>query len=248
MEDARQAAMDLIFGRWRSQVLYAGVKLGVFDALAGGTKNASDLADDLSLDPPLTYRLLRALGCIGVLEEDGSRSFSLSDSGELFRHDHPHSLRGMTLLEEGPEHYAVWKHLCDMVQDGQQDGFVREYGRPLFIHSAEDPDYSAVVNEAMTSFSSGETAMVLEALEAFDFSDIPHVCDVGGGHGHLLCSLLAKFEHLQGTVYELPRTIGYQDRLWAKKMNVEDRCSYVPGDMFEKIPPADAYFMKHILQ
>jgi hypothetical protein len=28
--------VDLIFGRWRSQILYTGVKLGVFDALASG--------------------------------------------------------------------------------------------------------------------------------------------------------------------------------------------------------------------
>jgi hypothetical protein len=27
--------------------------------------------------------------------------------GEWLCRDHPHSLRGMTLLEEGPEHYAA---------------------------------------------------------------------------------------------------------------------------------------------
>ncbi len=89
--------------------------------------------------------------------------------------------------------------------------------------------------------------MVLEALEEFDFSEVPHVCDVGGGHGHLLCSLLQAYAHLRGTVYELPGTIGYEDRLLAKKMSVEDRCVYEPGDMFQQTPSADLYFMKHIL-
>src|SRR6266550_7000219 len=40
MDDAGAKVVDLIFGRWRSQILYTGVKLGVFDALASGPKNA----------------------------------------------------------------------------------------------------------------------------------------------------------------------------------------------------------------
>ena len=47
----------------------------------------------------------------------------LTDAGALLREDHPHSLRATALLEEGPEHYALWKHLVDMVRDGRQNGF-----------------------------------------------------------------------------------------------------------------------------
>lgn len=41
MDDTGAKVIDLIFGRWRSQILYAGVKLGVFDALAGGPRALS---------------------------------------------------------------------------------------------------------------------------------------------------------------------------------------------------------------
>lgn len=247
MNDSRQTVVDIIFGRWRSQILYAGVRLGIFEALGGGPRSATDLAAELRLDPSLTYRLLRALGCLGLLNEDGNRSFTLTASGEFLRADHPQTLRGMTLLEEGPEHYAVWKHLCAMIQDSKQDGFVREFGHPIFVHAVEDRDYGAVFNEAMSSYSSGETAMVLEALATYDFSDISHLCDVGGGHGHLLCSLLAKYPDLSGTVYELKSAIAREDLLWANKMQVGSRCEYVPGNMFKEVPGADAYILKHIL-
>ena len=40
MDDVGAKVVDLIFGRWRSQILYAGVKLGVFDALASGCGGA----------------------------------------------------------------------------------------------------------------------------------------------------------------------------------------------------------------
>ena len=247
MNSTRETVMDIIFGRWRSQILYAGVKLGAFDALGAGPKSTTDLAAELHLDPSLTYRLLRALGCLGLLNEDGNRSFSLTDSGEFLRAEHPQTLRGVTLLEEGPEHYAFWKHLCAIVRDGKQDGFVREFGHPIFVHAVEDADYGAVFNEAMSSYSTGETAMVLEALDACDFSGISHLCDVGGGHGHLLCSLLAKYPDLSGTVYDLESTFARRDLLWADKMEVGSRCEYVPGDMFKEIPRADGYILKHIL-
>ena len=41
MDDAGAKVSDLIFGRWRSQILYAGVQLGVFDALACGPRSAA---------------------------------------------------------------------------------------------------------------------------------------------------------------------------------------------------------------
>jgi hypothetical protein len=31
------------------------------------------------------------------------------------------------------------------------------------------------------------------------------------------------------------------------KMGVEDRCTYVPGDMFTTVPPANAYMIKRVI-
>jgi hypothetical protein len=89
--------------------------------------------------------------------------------------------------------------------------------------------------------------LVLEALEPYDFSGISHLCDVGGGHGLTLCGLLVKYPHLRGTVLELPSVIAKPELLWTDKMGVGDRCTYVPGDMFREVSPADAYMVKRIL-
>ena len=43
------------------------------------------------------------------------------------------------------------------MRDGKQDGFLREYGHPIFAHTGADTAYAAVFNEAMTSYSTGET-------------------------------------------------------------------------------------------
>jgi hypothetical protein len=247
MENPFGQVVDVIFGRWRSQILYTGVKLGVFDALASGPRSAARVASELTVDASMLYRLMRALGSLELLHEDQHRTFSLTPMGELLRRDHPHSLRGMTLLEEGPEHYAIWKHLPDLITEGKQDAFTREFGQPIFAYAVQHPSYGAVFNEAMSSYSSMDNALVLEALEHYDFSRIAHLCDVGGGYGSTLCSLLAKHPHLQGTVLDRPSVLEKTELLLADKVGVGDRCTYMPGDMFREIPPADAYMVKRVI-
>jgi SAM-dependent methyltransferase len=241
------AVLEMTFGRWRSQIAYTGVKLGVFDALGQEGKNAALIAKELKLDPALSYRLLRALGSLGLLREDPSRRFLLTAAGEFLRADHPETLRGILLLEEGPQHYAIWKHLPTMIGDGRQNAFVREFGHMAFDHAAQSPEYAEVFDQAMSSLSGTETAWVLDALSRHDFSRTSHLCDVGGGQGHLLCSLLLKHEHMRGTVVERAAVIQVESALWARKMKVGNRCAYVAGDMFAEVPSADAYILKHII-
>ena len=133
-----------------------------------------------------------------------------------------------------------------ILRDGQQDGFVREFGHPVFVHVVEDPDYGAIFNAAMSSYAKSLTPMVLEALETDNFSTATHVCDIGGGHGHLLCSLLKQYPALRGTVYDVASVVAATGRLWAHKMGVGERCVYIAGDMFQEVPAADAYLLKHI--
>jgi len=242
-----EKTLDLIIGRWRSQILYTGVELGVFEYVSSQPKNASEIAKVLNLDYNLAYRLLRALGSLGLLREGVNRDFTITQQGEFLRKDNPKTLRGIALLEEGPEHYALWKHLPTMIKDGKQNAFPREYGQKLFEFTDSNPLYREVFNQAMSSYSSIQTAWVTDALDGYNFSNVNTVCDVGGGQGHLLCSLLVKYPHLKGTVIELDSVIKNNDLLWAEKMGVKDRCSYVGGNMFSKVPAADAYIMKMIL-
>ena len=107
MSTSKETVLDLVFGRWRSQILYAGVELGVFDGLGDVPKNSDHLASKLGVDAQALYRLLRALASLQLLFEHPGREFSLTGAGDVLRSDHPESLRGVTLLDEGPEHYAI---------------------------------------------------------------------------------------------------------------------------------------------
>ena len=70
MSDPAHDVFDLIFGRWRSQILYARGALGVFDHLTpDNDASAQGIADAVGADPVLLYRLLRALATIGLPRE-----------------------------------------------------------------------------------------------------------------------------------------------------------------------------------
>ena len=247
LANAQETVLELFYGRWRSQTLYAGVKLGIFEVLESAPKHAAQIARELGLDPALAYRLLRALKSLGVLQEHDPQAFTVTAAGELLRSDHPQSMRDAFLLREGPEHTAVWKHLAAIVRDGTQNGFVREYGTSAFDHAARVPSYGKAFDAGMSSQSNLQTSWTIEALRRCDFAAVAHLCDVGGGHGHLLCHLLVRYPHLVGTVLDRSSVLDQEQELWAGKLHVNERCTYLAGDMFVDVPAADAYTMKMIL-
>jgi hypothetical protein len=251
----------IITGRWRSQCLYVGVKLGLFDVMSTTKPKAiADIAKEAKVDRDMTYRLFRALASLDLLQEippiNGSSRreqsrFQITEAGSLLQTNHPKSMAGMLLLEEGPEHYALWKHLPDMVTDGKQNAFIREYGQKGFDYAAENPDYDKAFNLAMTSYSRTTSESARNALRNHDFSKAQTVCDIGGGHGYNLCYFLQNNPLIQqGVVFDLPIVMENEERHLAKSMGVEDRCTYVGGDMFQNpssIPKADIYFLKLII-
>lgn len=240
-----EAVNELIFGRWKSRILYTGVLLGVFDALRQASKSAWQLSCELSLNERNTYRLLRSLAGIGLLAESAggqaAAQFALTGTGECLCTGHPSNLRDVSLLQDGAEHTAIWKHLPDMVREGWQNAFRREYGASAFEYADTHEEYSRVFDAAMASYSAQQAAAAVEALADFDFTGVEQVCDVGGGRGTLLQTLLEARPQLRGVVLERPAVIAQS------RAGEERGWRYQAGDMFEAVPGADLYLLKLIL-
>jgi hypothetical protein len=232
---------------WSGQLLYVAVDLGVIDLLDAEPTAARTVAEELDLHADACYRFLRALSHFDVLDEDDERRFSLTPVGELFLADHPHSLRHALRVDRSPEWIRPMLHLDDVLQEGRPTGFERTFETDFFDYLEANPDFAEAFNEHMSARTEQEAELVLEALADYEFEGLDHVCDVGGGHGLLLCRLLEAEPHLEGTVLELESVLAEEDSLWAPKLGVEDRCTYAAGDMFEAVPQADAYLLKVIL-
>jgi predicted transcriptional regulator len=80
---AQSTVLDLIFGSWKARILYAGLQLGIIDALKDARMSAREITDRLGLDATLGYRLLRAMASIGLLTETVGHNFVLSPAGRL---------------------------------------------------------------------------------------------------------------------------------------------------------------------
>ena len=70
--------------------------------------------------------------------------------------------------------------------------------------------------------------------------------DVGGGQGILLEAVLARHEHLTGTVFDLPHVVAQRPTAGATE-SVASRWSAVSGSFFDAVPAADCYLLKSIL-
>lgn len=233
---------QLITGYWTTQAVYVAAKLGLADLLKDGPRTAEELAKSTQTHAPSVYRLLRALASLGIFAEDDQKRFSLTPMAECLRSDKPGSQRALAIMS-GEEHYRAWGDLFYSVQTGQM-AFDKIYGLPVFDFLSKNLEQAKVFDAAMVGVHGRETAAM---TDAYDFSDIETLADVGGGNGSLLSFVLHKHPQMKGMLYDLP---GVAERARAnfKSAGVADRCQVRGGSFFESIPAgADAYLMRHII-
>lgn len=232
----------LITGYWSTQAVYVAAKLGIADLLVKGPKTADELAKAVSVHAPSLYRLLRALAGLGVFAADDQGRFSLTPLAERLRSDVAGSQRALAIMS-GEEHYESWGQLLYSVQTGKI-AFDKLYGMPVFDFLSQHVEQAKLFDLAMVGVHGRETSAM---TDAYDFSDIKVLADVGGGNGSLLTTVLQKYPKMKGMLYDLP---GVTERAKANlaAAGVADRCQVIGGSFFESIPPgADAYLMRHII-
>jgi hypothetical protein len=234
---------QLTFGALVSQAISVIARFGVADALAAGPRQVDDIARLVGAHGPALYRLLRALGDVGVVAELEDRQFALTPLGELLRSDVPGSLRGWATMVGMPFHRYPWTDLYETVRTGKS-AFDRVHGKEVFEYLAEHPEDAAVFDAAMTSISTAETASI---VKAYDFSRFRTIVDVGGGRGGLLAAILSDNPNLQGVLFDIP-TVVAESGEELSGVEIVDRCKVISGDFFESVPEGgDAYLLSNVI-
>lgn len=234
---------QLTSGALVSQAISVIARLGVADTLAAGPRPVAEIADLVGAHGPALYRLLRALGDVGVVTELENRHFALTPLGALLRSDVPGSQRGWATMVGMPFHRYPWTDLYETVRTGES-AFDRVHGKEIFDYLAEHPEDAAVFDAAMTMVSS--TAAV-SIVEAYDFSRFGTIVDVGGGRGGLLAAILAANPQLHGVLFDAPTVVADADGELSG-VAVVDRCKVVSGDFFDAVPAGgDAYLLSNVI-
>lgn len=223
-------------------MVYVAAKLKLADLLAPAPLNAESLAQSTDTHAPSLYRLLRALASIGIFEEDSQRRFALTPLAECLRSDLPATQHALAVMS-GEEHYKAWGELLYSVQTGKI-AFDKIYGMPVFDYLAVNVEQAKTFDAAMVGVHGRES----EAMtDAYDFSDIKVLADIGGGNGSLLISVLRKHTHLRGILYDLPGVSG-RAKAALDAAGLTNRIEIHGGSFFESVPRgADAYMMRHII-
>lgn len=215
-------------------------RLTLSDRLAGGPRTCDELARETGVNADALYRVMRALGSLGIYEETAGRTFALTPLGAAFC-DGP--VRWMALWIAGEFNFHVYANAMHSVKTGESAVPVTT-GNQAFEHFAKNPELSKIFNDAMTGFSN---TVVPGVLEAYDFSGIQTLVDIAGGHGALLTAILQKYPGMKGILFDLDHVIaGAGAKIEAQ--GLAGRITTATGDFFKAVPAGgDAYIMKHII-
>jgi len=234
-----------IVSAWRTQAIHAAVQLEFPDHLAVKPLTPDELAVVADCDASSTVRLLRALCVLGVCRERDDGRFRLTRAGRLLCTDGGgagSSLRPLVEWWGGPL-WPVWANLAYSVKTGLS---AREklMGEANYRYLDRDVTLADTFHRAMRAM----TAIVTDDVAAWSgWHDVSTVVDVGGGHGHLLLTILDAHAHLHGVVFD---TATAQGGAWAQigEAGMEARVHFEAGDFFSSIPAdADCYMLKSIL-
>jgi ubiquinone/menaquinone biosynthesis C-methylase UbiE len=239
---AGQQLDKMITGYWVSQAIYAAAKFGIADHLKDGPRPVDDLAAATSTNSDALYRLLRALASIGIFAECEPRQFSLTPLAEPLQSDIPGSKRALALMS-GDEQFHAWAEIEFSILTGST-AFEKVYGKPIFEYLGEHPDKARIFDAAMVGIHGRESD---DILDAYDFSSMSVVADLGGGNGSQIINLLKRYPNLKGILFDLPHVIE-RAKKQIESAGLADRCELVGGDFFDAVPNgADAYMMRHII-
>jgi len=228
------ALRQLIMGFRMTQMIHAAASLGVADQLRDSPKSARALAAAVGAHPASLGRLLRALATVGIFRETKRGEFELTARARLLCSDTPGSLRGMAVLYGEDWLWRAYGHTAHAVRTGEP-GFDQVHGVAFYPYLQAHPHAAARFDDAMSGYSAIEARAI---VEAFDFSDVPSIVDVGGGQGVLAAALLHAHPRLHATVFDLAGPIAEARRI-AVNAGLHHRCNCVAGDFFVEVPPAD---------
>jgi hypothetical protein len=96
----------------------------------------------------------------------------------------------------------------------------------------------------MTALSNAHYSGV---VEAYDFTSIHKLVDIGGGHGRLISMILRAYPKMRGVLYDLPHA-SEGGRKGISEAGLIDRCEVVSGDFFQSVPEGgDAYILSRVI-
>jgi acetylserotonin N-methyltransferase len=236
--------LDLLEAFRRSKTMFAAVSLGVFDALAAGTKPLDALARQLGANADGLERLLDA--CVGLKllerDRDGYRNTAAADA--YLCKNSPNRITGY-INYSNDVLWKMWAHLEDAVREGTHR-WKQAFGwdGPLFSHFFRTEESKREFLMGMHGYGLLSSPPI---VAAFDLSRFRRLVDLGGATGHLAIAACQRYPNLRAVVFDLPEAVPLAREIVAAS-TVADRIELLAGDFFkDPLPAADLFALGRIL-
>ena len=190
---------DLCAGFVYSQILYACVRLRLFEILSEGPQSAGALARRLALPVDATRRLIDAAVSLELVERRSGNRFGLGVLGA--------ALIGNPSVAAMVEHHSMlYRDLIDpvaLLRGERKDAALARYWA---YASAQHPDQ--LTNQDVASYSalmsSSQELIAADVLDAYPLSHHRCLLDVGGGEGAFLIEVARRAPQLRLILFDLP--------------------------------------------
>lgn len=182
-----------------SQLVLAGVRLGLYQALQHGALTTTTLADRLALPTDRARLLLRANAALDLLIEIRPDLWVLDDTGVILAAD-----RGLDAMVR--HHAMLYRDLIDpdqLLRTGGDQTELRRYWAYVRDMGADGP-MPAEVEGYSTLMRESQAMMADCILASHDFSPYTILLDIGGGDGAFLAAAADAHPGLGLRLFDLP--------------------------------------------
>jgi demethylspheroidene O-methyltransferase len=231
-----RGVFNLMAGFVYSQILLACVRVRLFEHLANGPLDITDLAKKIDLPLPGLERLLLGAQSLDLIETRGGR-YALGKLGAPL-------VGNQALLSMIEHHSALYQDLRDpnaLLRGELKDKAVEHYW-PYITDKQEDlkslsrteivANYSALMSDSLPLVAD-------EIIDSYNFNQHDCLLDIGGGQGTFISLLSPAAQHLKFQLFDLPG-VAQLAQQGLDQLLGQGRVACFGGDFFNDTLPKSA--------
>ena len=216
-----------------SQILYACVRLKLFDLLALGPQTAATISTELNLPLDSTERLLEAAVSLKLVDKRHSGRFGLGELGA--------AMVGNPAVGAMVEHhkllYADLHDPVELLRGARGRTELSAYWnyrveKPGSSPSARPSDYTELM-------ANSQPLVAGEILDAYQFGKHRCLLDVGGGDGTFVVEVSKRFQQLNLMLFDLPKVAERATQRF-EALGLRERGRAIGGDFLNDELPSGA--------
>lgn len=244
--EAQAHVWNHMFAFTNSMSLKCAIQLGIPDIIHnhGHPITLSRLVESIPIDKAKTqcvHRLMRVLVHSKFFIQDNDSDdqearYWLTPASRLLLKGAPLTVAPLVLITLDPILTKPWHHMSEWLTHNRYlTQFEAAHGSQFWERAANEPSLNSLFDEAMRS-DSRLIAHVLVRDYKHVIEGIGTLVDVAGGTGTMAKAIVDAVPSMKCIVLDLPHVVA--------GLESTGSLSYVGGDMFESIPPADAVLLK----